>query len=515
MRKLLLLLAIVWLPATFADLKLPGIFGNHMVLQRGQANLIWGWDTPGTRVTVSFSGQRQTSVASADGRWSAEFKAQPANAVPQTIIIVGTTKREILDVLVGEVWLCSGQSNMDLKLDYDSNGDLEAAASNLPNLRLLVVPQVGPPDLQTDFEGEWRPSTPATARRFSAVGFLFGRYIHEVLCVPVGIIDNAWGGSTTEAWIRREDLEKNPNFQELIVAAKKKDADLLSPNVKAEYERAVAEWKLKAEKAVAEGRPVPGGPPNWQAGGTRPGNLFAGILNPIIGYGLKGVVWYQGESNTNRAYEHGYLFPFLIEQWRKEWRQGDFSFYWVQLPRFSAAKSMPSDSEWAELRETQTRALRLPNTGQAVCIDLGEAQNIHPRNKHEVAVRLARWALAKDYGLKIPYRSPEFRTLEIAGNKATIVFDCFGSSLKTFDVGEVQGFSICGSDKAWHWAKATITAPNKVEVKSDEVSIPVAVRYAWADNPNCNLYSEDCLPVTPFRTDEFDMITQPSYTKVR
>lgn len=515
MRELFLILAIVWLPESFAELKLPGIFGDHMVLQRGQENLIWGWDIPRTQVSVSFSGQRQTAIAGADGKWSIGLSAQPANAKPQTITVIGTTKREIHDVLIGEVWLCSGQSNMDLKLDYDSNGDLEAAASNLPNLRLILVPQVGPPEYQSDFKAEWRASTPETARRFSAVGFLFGRYIHEVLGVPVGLIDNAWGGSTTEAWIRRETLQKDPRFQALVAAAAKKDADFLSPTGKAGYDRAVAEWKVVAEKAVAEGRAVPGGPPNWRAGGTRPGNLFAGILNPIIGYGLRGVVWYQGESNANRAYEHGYLFPLLIEQWRKEWRQGDFSFYWVQLPRFNAAKSIPGDSEWAELRETQTKTLRLPNTGQAVSIDLGEAQTIHPRNKHEVAARLARWALVKDYYLKMPNRSPEFRTLEIADSKATLGFDCFGSSLKTFDVAAVQGFAICGSDRVWHWAKATIIAPNKVDVESTEVPRPIAVRYAWADNPACNLYSEDCLPVTPFRTDDFDMTTKVSPKKVQ
>jgi sialate O-acetylesterase len=229
---------------------------------------------------------------------------------------------------------------------------------------------------------------------------------------------------------------------------------------------------------------------------------------------MKGVIWYQGESNASTAYEHATLFPFLIEQWRKEWGQGDFSFYWVQLADFRAEKPTPGDSDWAELRETQTKTLRLPNTGQAVIIDLGEGRDIHPRNKYDVASRLVRWALVKDYGLNFPYRSPEFKSVAIAGNTATVTIDCFGSSLKTFDVTEVKGFAICGADKVWHWANATIVGRDKVAVKSDQVAAPIAVRYAWADNPACNLYSTDGLPVTPFRTDDFDMITKPKTTSV-
>ena len=203
------------------------------------------------------------------------------------------------------------------------------------------------------------------------------------------------------------------------------------------------------------------------------------------------------------------LFPYLIEQWRKEWGQGDFSFYWVQLADFMAEKPAPGESAWAELRETQTKTMALPNTGQAVIIDLGEGKDIHPKNKHDVAARLVRWALAKDYGMKLPYRSPEFKGIAIAGNTATITLDCFGSKLRTFDVAEARGFAICGEDKAWHWAKGKVVGDNQVEVSSDEVAAPIAVRYAWADNPVCNLFSNDGLPVTPFRTDDFEMTTKP------
>jgi sialate O-acetylesterase len=279
----------------------------------------------------------------------------------------------------------------------------------------------------------------------------------------------------------------------------------------------MTEWKAAVEKAKAEKKTAPRQPQNWLTGNARPGNIFAGVVHPTLGYGIKGVIWYQGESNAGRAHEYADLFPFMIEQWRKEWGQGDFSFYWVQLADFMAEKADAVEatrSAWAELRESQTKTMALPNTGQAVIIDLGEGKDIHPRNKHDVAARLVRWALVKDYGLKFPYRSPEFKTVAFSGNKATVTLDCFGSTLRPFDVADARGFVICGEDKVWHWAKGKVVGTHQVEVWSDEVAAPIAVRYAWADNPVCNLFSNDGLPVTPFRTDDFEMITKPKSTAV-
>ena len=506
---LLLALALALLPALRAELKLPAIIGDHMVLQQKQANPIWGWDTPGTKVTVAFAGQSYAATAGADGKWTVKLAAAPANATPQTMAIAGTTKRELADVLVGEVWMCSGQSNMGFKLNQDWNGDLEAAASNLPNLRLISVPTVGTQELKSDFKGQWRASNADTAKSFSAVGFLYGRYIHEILGVPVGLIDNSWGGSAAEAWIRRETIEKDPRFQALMADTARREANLQSEKGKADFQRSVADYKVAAEKAKAEKKTPPRAPTDWLTGNARPGNIFAGMVNPTLGYGMKGVIWYQGESNAGRAYEHAALFPFLIEAWRKEWGQGDFSFYWVQLADYMAEKPVPGESAWAELRETQTKTQTLANTGQAVIIDLGEGKDIHPRNKHDVAARLVRWALVKDYGMKLPYRSPEYQSMAVAGNKVTVTLDCFGSTLRPFDVAEARGFAICGEDKVWHWAAGKVVAPNQVEVSNPEVPAPVAVRYAWADNPVCNLFSNDGLPVTPFRTDNFEMTTKP------
>ena len=517
MRKLALFLSLNLLltPALRAELKLPAIIGDHMVLQQQQTNPIWGWDNPDTKVTVTFAGQTQTAKAGADGKWAVKLAAAPASDVPRTLTIAGSTTREIRDVLIGEVWMCSGQSNMGFQLDRDWNGDLEAAASNLPNLRLIKVPQVGTQELKTDFKGQWRASTADSAKTFSAVGFLFGRYIHQILGMPVGLIDNSWGGSAAEAWIRRETIAGDPRFAATMAAATKREADIASGKAQADFEAATAKWKLAAEAAKAEGKNPPAAPPNpeaWLTGNARPGNIFAGVVHPTLGYGLKGVIWYQGESNAGRAYEYAQLFPFLIEQWRKEWQQGDFPFYWVQLADYKPEKPEPSDSDWAELREAQTKTLAMPNTGQAVIIDLGEGKDIHPRNKHDVAARLVRWALVKDYGMKSPYRSPEFKSLAIEGDKATVTLDCFGSSLRAFDVAEARGFAVCGEDHVWHWAKGKIIGKDRVEVSSEAVAVPIAVRYAWADNPVCNLFTDGGLPVTPFRTDDFPMNTEPNPT---
>jgi len=483
-----------------------------MVLQQGQANPFWGWDSPGTKVTVAFAGHTQSTIVGQDGRWTVKLDPELASATPQTLTVTGTETKEIQDVLIGEVWMCSGQSNMGFTLAGDWNGDLESLASKLPNLRLIKVPQVGTQELQNDFKGQWRACTPETSRNFSAVGFLFGRYLHQVLGVPVGLIDNAWGGSAAEAWVRRESLEKDARFAALMQNTVKREAYLQSDKANEDYQAQLAKWKENCEKAKAEQKPEPPRPQppqQWLSGNARPGNIFCGVLNPTIGYGIKGVIWYQGESNAGRAWEYAELFPFLIEQWRKEWNQGAFPFYWVQLADFQAEKPTPTESAWAELRESQTRTLKLPQTGQAVIIDLGEGKDIHPRNKHDVAARLVRWALVKDYGVKLPYRSPEYKSMEISGNKVALTLDCFGSSLRTFDVDEAIGFAVCGEDRQWHWAKGSVVGPDKVSVWCDEVAKPIAVRYAWADNPVCNLFSRDGLPVTPFRTDDFDMTTKP------
>jgi sialate O-acetylesterase len=510
--KSIFLLALALPFAVRAELKLPSVIGDHMVLQQKQSDPIWGWDVPGTKVTVTFAGQTKTAEAGKDGKWTVKLDPMPANAKAQNMTIKGTDTRELQDILIGEVWMCSGQSNMGFSLGQDWNGDLESLASHHPQLRLFKLPLVGTQELKTDINAQWQETTPQNTPGFTAVGFMFGRYLHEILGVPVGLIENAWGGSSAEAWVRRSTLESDPRFKDLIAQWKNTEATYDPAKIKAAYEAAVAKWKESVSAAKAEGKPAPQAPRPPQdamAGQHRPGNIFAGMMYPTLGFAIKGVVWYQGESNAGRAWEYRSLFPFMIEQWRKEWKQGDFPFYWVQLADFKAEQPKPGDSDWAELREAQTLTMKLPNTGQCVITDLGEGKDIHPKNKHDVAARLVRWALVKDYGMKIPYHSPEFKSMEIKGNKAIVTLDMFGSSLRPFDVKEAIGFAVCGEDKVWHLANGNIIGGDKVEVSSDKVPQPIAVRYAWADNPICNLFSNDGLPLTPFRTDDFEMITKP------
>ena len=487
-----------------AELKIPAIIGNHMVLQQKQADPIWGWDTPGAKITVTFVGQIKSAETGADGKWMLKLDPIPANDKPQSIKISdGIQNIEIEDVLVGEVWMCSGQSNMEFLLRNDWNGDLEVAAGNYPKLRLLKVPNVGSQQLQTDFKSVWQASTPQSASGFSAVGFFFGRYLHQILGVPVGLIDNSWGGSAAEAWVRRESLEKDPRFAALMERTVTNEVYKQTEQANVDYAAAMDKYKADEAKAKAAGLPdvrKPVSPAEWLAGNQRPGNIFNGVVNPTRGYGIKGVIWYQGESNVGRAKEYAQLFPFLIEQWRNEWGQGNFPFYWVQLPNYHNKESNPGESPWAELRESQTQTMSLTNTGQAVIIDLGESKNIHPKNKHDVAARLVRWALVKDYGFRFPCHSPEFQNMEIHDGKVMVKFDCFGSKLRTFDVDEAMGFAVCGSDHIWHWADGKLIGDDQVELTCSEVMNPVAVRYAWANNPVCNVTSWEGLPVTPFRT---------------
>jgi sialate O-acetylesterase len=327
--------------------------------------------------------------------------------------------------------------------------------------------------------------------------------------VPIGLIDDAWGGSACESWVRRDLLEKDEKFRPLIERWKQIEADY--PAAKEKYEKDLAEWEKAAEVAKAEGKEAPrrpGNPNGAMFGNSRPANIYNGVLKPTIGYGIKGVIWYQGESNAGRAYQYRDLFPLMIQSWRDEWGQGDFSFYWVQLADFLAENPEQFDSAWAELREAQSMTQdRLANTGEAVIIDIGEGKDIHPRNKQDVAKRLARWALAKDYGIQIAHQSPRFKSMEIKDGKAILTFDHVGNGLKTFDVRDARGFAIAGADKKFHAATAQVVGKDQVEVSSSDVSEPVAVRYAWADNPVANLYSSDGLPATPFRTDDWKGVT--------
>jgi len=497
-----------------AKISTPAIFGSNMVLQRGHACPVWGWADPNASVTLSFAGKDYNAKADESGNWRITLLPMKASSEPRDMVIAETKKltKSLLfkNVLVGEVWLCSGQSNMKWSIDRSDDADLETLSGNYPNLRLITVPNIGSQEPQKNFDGSWQEASPSTVSSFSAVGYLFGKRLHNILGVPVGLINNAWGGSACEAWIPREKLRANPLSQSYLKMWEDKEKTYSYEALYNSYEEKLAQWKSNQASGTARGRP-PKKPRNDMTGQHRPANLYNGVLYPIMGYGIRGAIWYQGESNAGRGYAYRETFPLMIQSWRQAWGQGDFPFYWVQLADFRNEVTEPGHSEWAELRESQTLSLdKLKNVGEAVIIDAGEGRDIHPRNKQIVANRLLRHALARDYGHPIPHQSPRYQSMEIKGDKILLSFKSVDGSLYSFDTRSPTGFSICGSDQKFIWAEAKIVGKDKVEVWANSVPSPIAVRYAWSDNPICNLYDKIgavTLPVTPFRTDDFALTT--------
>jgi sialate O-acetylesterase len=481
--------------AAAAEVTLPNVFSDHMVLQRKQPNRVWGKAAPGEKVVVTIGGQSQEATAGADGAWQVTLAPMEAGA-PMTLAAKGQANEVVFtDVLAGEVWICSGQSNMRYALSSAYDADLEVPAANHPDIRLINFPSVGAQKpIWTHANAPWALCTPQTARQFPAVGYFFARQIQETLGVPVGIINNAWAGSRAEAWVDRKYFDGHENLLPLVA---RYDG----------FAKELADLGAKGQLTAAEQNKVRQLSTDVN-GDDRPANAWNGIVASHAGYGIRGVLWYQGEGNAPRAYQYRELFPLLIESWRQEWKQGDFPFYWVQLPGNEAQKPEPGDSTWAELREAQTMALaKVKNSGQAVSIDLGEDGNLHPRNKREIGLRLARVALARDYGVQMAHQSPTYRAMQIDGNKIAVSFDSPNGRLRTLAGDPVRGFAIAGADKKFVWADATIGRDGSIVVSSDKVAKPVAVRYAWADNPVCNVYDNARLPLTPFRTDDWPGVT--------
>lgn len=508
-RKLVVIIAVWASAAAQAEVTLPNVFSDHMVLQRNQENPVWGKADPGEKVTVRIAGQAHETVADTKGNWRVKLKPMKATFEPQVLQVSGSQSQVFCsDVLIDEVWMCSGQSNMGWSINNINDADMEVATADYPNLRLLQVPHLGTQEPQFNIDAQWKICTPENVNGFSAPGFLFGRRLHTILKVPVGLIYNAWGGSDLEAWLPRKVLDDAGQDEYLA-----EWDEFLSKYT----DETLAQDKVDYEKWLAAGKPgrkkFP--PRDVRTAQKRPSNIYNGKLHPTVGYGIKGVIWCQGESNIGRAYEYRSLFPLLINFWRELWEQEDLPFYWIQLADHNVEKPEPGESYWAELREAQTMTLALPNTGEAVVIDLGEARDIHYRNKQVTAARLVRHALANDYGYKIATSSPRFESLEIKGSTAVLKFDHVATHLYAFDVPEVKGFAIAGADKQFYWADAKIVGKNKVEVSSPHVPNPVSVRYGWADNPVVNLYDRNSLPVTPFRTDDWPVGTMGKKTLYR
>lgn len=622
-------------------LKLPSVFGNNMVLQQGMPLPVWGWAAPGEEITVRIAGQAKTATADEKGKWTVTLDPLSPGE-PVEMEVAGKSKITFGNVLVGEVWVCSGQSNMDFRLESALNAEAEKAAANHPGIRFFVVPNVAAVEPQEHVEARWAVCTPESARWFSAVGYFFGRRLHAELKVPVGLVHTAWGGTPAESWISREGLAAKPDLA--VFLERFKTSMDKYPEEKRKYDERLKAFEEEKKKAIADGDEEKGWetaalddggwgamtlPQHWEkanvdvdgvvwfrktvplpadwkgkpltlslgpvddedvtyvngekVGETRgynlprnypvdprltetgalaiavrvtdsggPGGLYGdaaamrlvppegdpvGIagewkykiaisksltpkppigpnnpwlpmslynakIAPLVPYGIRGAIWYQGESNAGRAYQYRTLFPAMIEDWRSHWRQGDFPFLFVQLANFQAPLQKPGESAWAELREAQTMTLSLPNAGMAVSIDIGDAADIHPKNKQDVGWRLAQWALGATYGKAVVISGPLYKGMKVVGSTVVCEFEHVGGGLVA-RAGDLKQFAIAGQDRVFVWADAKIEG-NTVVVSSAEVAEPTAVRYAWANNPEgCNLYNQEGLPASPFRTDDW------------
>ena len=493
--------------AALADIKLPAVISDNMVLQGNKKVSIWGWAEPGEEVMVSVSWHRMRWAVTTgkNGKWMFKMNS-PKTGGPYEMTIIGKNTITLKNIMVGEVWVCSGQSNMQMSVKSSANAEQEIAAADYPDIRLFTVERKVAEQPQSDCVGSWTLCSPQTVPGFSAVAYYFGRELHEELDVPIGLIHTSWGGTPAEAWTRRGILKEESDAAPIL--ERYDDAVAKYPQAMEEHKQKVIEWKEAAEKAKAEGGERPRRPyaPLGPGHPHSPAGLYNAMIAPLIPYGIGGAIWYQGESNASRAYQYRKLFGRMIQNWRKDWGQGKFPFLFVQLANFMAVKPEPADSAWAELREAQLMTLALPNTGMAVIIDIGEADDIHPKNKQDVGKRLALWALAKSYGKELVYSGPIYKSMEIEGEKIILHFDYVGGGLVAGPDEPLKGFAIAGADRKFVWADAKIDG-DSVVVSSDEVSAPVAVRYAWADNPVCNLYNKEGLPASPFRTDDWPGVT--------
>lgn len=503
-----------------AEVKPNSLFSNGAVLQRGQKIPVWGSARDGEKVTVEFQGQKVSTTA-ANGKWRVNLEPLTAGG-PFPMTLRGDNTVTIEDLLVGEVWLCSGQSNMNLRLQQLPNVAEEAAKANAPQIRTFEVPVTVTLKPLDQAQGTWVACTPETVKKFSAVGYYFAREIQQQLGVPVGLIHSALGATPAQSWTSIDALKTDPALQEYVEKVQRKqatyEADLAAyPALRAAYKTKLAEWmaatgkqheaNMKAwEEAVAKAKqsgekpprqprpatPRPKEPVAPDGVSTDPTVLFNGMIAPIVPYGIKGVLWYQGESNRDQATQYRTLFPAMIHDWRARWQQGDFPFLYVQIA--------PWGGMTPEIREAQLLSLaKVKNAAMTVTTDVGDAEDIHPRKKQPVGQRLALAARALAYGESIEFSGPLYQSMKIENGKVILHFTHTGKGLVAKD-GPLKGFTIAGKDKTFVPATAEIQG-NTVVVSAPTIAEPVAVRYGWANVPDVNFYNQEGLPASPFRTD--------------
>ena len=479
-----------------ADVRLPHLFSDHMILQRELPNAVWGWADPGETVTVKFAGQTASATADAGGQWQVRLKAVPAGG-PYELTVAGKNTINLTDVAVGDVWICAGQSNMEFGLgSADNQTNIIAAATNTM-IRLLTDkgPSTSDPVVDVPSNSSWVVCSPQSAGSASAVGYFFGKRIIEETGVPIGLINCAWGGTAIELWTIPASLRPIP---ELAAISQAYEGRWTNYNTEVEkYIDVAASWVEAARAARKNGTPLPAlpTPPTHPVAGLSLSAIYNGRVAPLTRYGIKGVLWYQGEANGQDGDIYYHKMRALIGGWRTVWNQGEFPFYYVQLANWQAPSENPAGGDgWAPLRMAQLKALQIPHTGMALAIDVGDPKDIHPRNKEDVGNRLALWALKNEYGKKdLVCSGPLYKSLTVEDDKVRIRFDSVGRGLmigkkqghgpaKDNIEGKLQKFAIAGEDKHWVWADAVIDGETVV-VSSPVVLRPVAVRYAYSMNP--------------------------------
>jgi sialate O-acetylesterase len=485
-----------------ADLRLGSPFSDHMVLQREKPVAVWGWADPGEAVTVAFDGQTKQTTAGADGTWSVRLNPLRASAEPRVVTVTGNERRtvEVKDVLVGEVWFGSGQSNMAMGVGSAADFAAEKAAANFPEIRYYGEASGAAEHPQAEGKGAWHVCTPGNVGRFSATLYFFGREIHRELGVPVGLLCAAAGATHIESWIPGEAQSADPETKTGYDSQLKGWLHFDEAKLKADYPQKLAAWKLAVESGKAGSKNMPWSPETTIAHIRRkgpPAGLYNGRVFNLAPFTLRGILWYQGESNAGHPGLYHKQLSQLVTSWRTLWND-ELPFAWVQLPNFTA----PGEG-WPRMREAMLKTLTLPKTGMAITIDIGDLKDIHPTNKQEVGRRLSLWALGTVYGRSVPAISgPLPAGSSVHGNAITVTFQHANGGLKTRDGGPVRGFQAAGADQQWRPAVAKIEG-HQVVISSPEIAAPVAVRYAWRDSPECNLYNGAGLPASPFRTDDW------------
>jgi len=524
--------------AALADVKLPAIFGDHMVLQDQLPIPVWGTADPGEAVTVTLGAQSAKTTAGTDGKWEVKLPPMPASAQAVTMTVAGKNTLNFQDVLIGEVWVCSGQSNMEFALNGAHNSTTEIPKANDPQIRIFFVNKKDAHLPVADVVGKWALCTPQSAAPFSAIGYFFAKELRAKYNQPVGLIGTYWGGTPAEAWTSVDGLGKDPALAHYVTQWKQLDAAYAQasanyPALEKAYTAAIGDWsskygkaywtsvnQWKADTAQAElafqsppPHPVPAAPmpvnPMDPAGGPNaPATLYNGMVAPLEPYAIRGVIWYQGESNASwvKAPEYRTLFPRMIKDWREKWGEGDFPFLFVQLAGFHPGGS----DSWSILREAQLLTLSVPQTGMASAVDIGLPANIHPMDKMDVGKRLALVARHVAYGEDLVYSGPIFQGAKKEGNGLRVGFDDLGSGLEigqapwvgpgahVLPTDHLVGFEVAGADGQWKPADAKIDG-NDVVVSSPGVPVPVQVRYDWKSYPEGNLYNKEGLPASPFR----------------